>query len=298
MSKIVLVTGATGAQGGSVVDALLQDGKWKVRGLTRDPTSAKAKALADKGVEVVKGDLNNKEELTNALQGVYGVFAVTNFWDPDIFPNNIHREEQQGKQLADIAKQQGIKHFLWSSLHDTKAVSGGKLEVPHFSGKNHVEKYIQQIGLPATYVYPGFYFSNIGLLGKADEQGNVTLALSVNPDTKVPIFDATNDTGKFVVEILNNPDKFLGKKVHMATEYITFPQLVESLSKATGKKYSFYPATRETLAGYGVPEEFLIMFDWFREYGYYNGEDISENVKTFKGLTTLEDYAQRLVQKQ
>ena len=97
----------------------------------------------------------NSSQLSSALQGAYAVYAVTNFWDPDIYPNNMDREVTQGKQLADIAKQQGVQHYLWSSLHDTKAASGGKIEVPHFSFKNHVEQYIKQIGLPATFVYPG-----------------------------------------------------------------------------------------------------------------------------------------------
>ena len=94
-------------------------------------------------------------QLTSALQGAYAVYAVTNFWDADIYPNNMEREVTQGKQLADISKQQGVQHYLWSSLHDTKVASGGKIEVPHFSLKNHVEQYIKQIGLPSTFVYPG-----------------------------------------------------------------------------------------------------------------------------------------------
>ena len=95
------------------------------------------------------------------------------------------------------------------------------------------------------------------MFGKADEQGTIRFGLNINPDTKLPIFDAKEDTGKFVVSILNNREKYLGKKIHMATEYVTFPQIAEALSKATGKKYTFDTVPREVLAKYGVDEEIV-----------------------------------------
>lgn len=129
---IIAVMGATGAQGGSVVDALLKAGKWKVRALTRDPKSARCDALREKGVDVVKAHAGNKEEIEKAFQvrglrtdyttdpcvandqqGAHGVFAVTNFWDPEIYPNNIPEEERQGRLLADTAVAVGVKHYVW-----------------------------------------------------------------------------------------------------------------------------------------------------------------------------------------
>jgi len=109
----IVVLGATGAQGGAVVDALLALNKYHIRGVTRNTASDKAKELQKKGVEVAQANLKNKDELLAAFKGAEGVFSVTNFWDPEVYPNNIDLEVQQGNTIADAAKESGVKKFIW-----------------------------------------------------------------------------------------------------------------------------------------------------------------------------------------
>ncbi|HET7101492.1 MAG TPA: NmrA family NAD(P)-binding protein, partial [Terriglobia bacterium] len=127
--KIILVTGATGAQGGGVVRHLLKGGKFKIRCLTRKPESEKASALVQAGTEIVRGDLGNPESLQAAMKGCYGVFGVTNFWE------HFEKEAFHGKNLVDAVKKAGIKHFVFSTLPSVRKHSEGKLEVPHFDLK-------------------------------------------------------------------------------------------------------------------------------------------------------------------
>lgn len=128
---IFLVSGATGAQGGSVVEHLLKSGKWHIRGLARDINSEKAKKLTQQGVEMVACDYTKPEQLKEAMKGVEVYFAVTNFFDP----SQTERECEVGKIKVDCAKKAGIKHFIWSSLPNVEEISKGKLNVPHFTGK-------------------------------------------------------------------------------------------------------------------------------------------------------------------
>jgi len=127
MSKpIITVVGATGAQGGSTIQYLVKDGKYHIRALTRNPSSDKSEKLKKLGVEIVKGDIKNRDDLVNAFKGAYGVFAVTSFWDPEIVGKDITLELTQGKLMVDVAEEQGVKHFIWSSLSDVTKISGGK----------------------------------------------------------------------------------------------------------------------------------------------------------------------------
>jgi len=149
----MLVAGATGHQGGSVVNALLEDGGWQVRALTRDPSSEASKALAAKGVELVKGDLSNKQDVLEALKGAYGFFAVS--------PMQVWSSEAEvGKLMVDAAKEAGVQHFIWSTLPNAEKITGGKIDVPHFTNKAIVEDHARQSGLRASFVAAAFYYQN------------------------------------------------------------------------------------------------------------------------------------------
>jgi uncharacterized protein YbjT (DUF2867 family) len=284
----------TGAQGGSVADALLKSGKWHVRGITRKPDSDKAKEWAKKGVEIVKADLGNKAELEKAFKGSTAVFAVTNFWDPEV-QKNISLEVTQGKLMADVAAAAGVKHYVWSSLHNVDKISGGKLHVPHFTGKNEVEEYIRtkHKNMPMTAVYAGFYWTNLApssfFAPKTAADGTIEFVLPLQPTTKIPGFDPA-DTGPVVAAVLDNKEKYAGKKILLAGEYITAPEMVKIFTKVTGKPARHVSPPYDVLEKNGMNKELIEMFKYFNEYGYFNKEDISETKKIYPKIKGWEDW--------
>ncbi|KAI9216103.1 NmrA-like domain-containing protein, partial [Blastocladiella britannica] len=158
---IIAIVGATGTQGGSVVNALLSDEfktRWAVRALTRNPDSDAAKALVARGATVAKIDLNDPSTIAPAFAGAAAVFAVTNVFG--LAAHGPYFEEVQGNAMADAAKAAGVRHFVWSTLADVERMSGGKYSVPFFTAKARVAAYTRAIGLPSTYVHAGFYMSN------------------------------------------------------------------------------------------------------------------------------------------
>lgn len=191
---IISVLGATGAQGGAVARALLATGKYEVRAFTRNTTSDAAKKLAEQGAQLFQGNVNVRADLDKLFQGADGVFAVTNFWDPDIFPNDIAKEQRQGYTIVDAAAAAKVSHFVWSSLHDVATASGGRILSPHFTGKNRVEEYtrVRYPELHSTFFYPGFYAQNLvnfpAFAPQKQADGSYVLALPVNRTTRIPVY--------------------------------------------------------------------------------------------------------------
>jgi len=153
--------------------------------------------------------------------------------------------------------------------------------------KNKVEQYIREIKLPATFVYPGFFLTNTSR-SKTNVDGVLEFSFGFPPNTKIPVFDV-EDTGGWVTAIFENKDKYLGKAIHMASEYITASQLPEFYTKATGKPSKFVSLPLDVVKKF-AGEEVANTFKWIGEYGYYNGEDISESVKVYPKATTTEQY--------
>ena len=149
-NKTVLVTGATGRQGGAVIRHMLRN-EWKLRALTRSPNASAAQELTRQGVEVVQGDLEDPASLERAARGVYGVYSVQDFWSV-----GVKREVQQGKNVADAAKKSGVEHFVYSSAGGAERNSG----IDHFESKWEVENYIRRLGLPATMIRPVAFMEN------------------------------------------------------------------------------------------------------------------------------------------
>ncbi|RGB36695.1 hypothetical protein C1646_782956 [Rhizophagus diaphanus] len=301
---LIVVSGATGVQGGSVVNSLLATGHYKIRGLTRKPDSEKAKALESKGVEIFKCDLSNKDDVKKALKGADIAWIVTNFWDPSIVGQDSKEEERQGKMIADIVKEEGINWLIYSSLPDTTAESGEKYtEIYHFAGKNRVEQYIRKLGIPnVTFIYLGFYYQNFGNFIPMVQKENGEIELMVpylEENDKLPLIDAENDTGPIVAKIIEEgPDKWNGKKVPVAAEYITLKYLTESLIKATGKTYKLKTLREDDEIAKEFPyfnnEDFKQTFKWFKEFGYYGKDsevnDISIAKKLHPNIQTYEQY--------
>jgi len=207
MKKIqgtILVTGATGKQGGAVARHLLSGG-WQVRALTRDPLKPDAEALAKLGAEVVTGDLDQRNSIDQALAGAYGVFSVQN-WEA-----GAAREIQQGKTLADAARAAGVKHFVYSSVGGAERNTG----IPHFDSKWEIEQHVRALGLPTTILRPVFFMDNFNSpnFRPAILQGTLTLAL--RPARTLQII-AVDDIGGFAAQAFEKPGEYIGRAFELA----------------------------------------------------------------------------------
>ena len=253
--KIVTVLGSTGAQGGGVVRALLDQQDWQVRAVTRNARSQAALHLAELGCEIAEADLNSPLTLFEALQGSFGLFAVTNFWDRDTRMS----EFKQGKNLVRAAKDARIQHFIWSTLPDYKALSGGKYRVPHFTSKARVDNEVKRAGFRYhTFVEAPFYFQNFLTLHapKKTPDGRELWRYPADKDKcRFPCGDI-KELGKIVAAALNQPDKVgNGQYLALASDYLCWQELVDILNaqghkldyeRVCAEEYdSFFPSARE-----------------------------------------------------
>jgi uncharacterized protein YbjT (DUF2867 family) len=254
--KTLLITGATGRQGGAVVRRLLPKG-WKLRALTRDPGSHAAQALTQKGVEVVQGDLEDAASVARAAVGVYGIYSVQDFWAV-----GAKREVQQGKNVADAAKKAVVKHLVYSSVAGAERNTG----IPHWESKWEIEKYIRSLDLPVTVIRPVTFMETyyidqveIGILkGK--------LADPIRGDKPYQTI-ATDDIGAFVALAFERPEQFIGKELEIAGSELTNVEAAQVFSRVLGKPVKFQklplPIIRLVLG-----KEFYVMFRWFNDAGY------------------------------
>jgi uncharacterized protein YbjT (DUF2867 family) len=254
--RTVLVTGATGRQGGAVIRHLLPKG-WKLRALTRNPDGHEAQALARQGVEVVQGDLEDPDSIARAALGIYGIYSVQDFWAV-----GAKREVQQGKNVADAAKKADIKHFVYSSVGGAER----NTKIPHWESKWEVENYIRQLGLPATVIRPVSFMETyyidqveIGIL-----KGKLADPIGGNKSYQTI---ATDDIGAFVALAFERPSEFIGKALEIAGSELTNVEAAKVFSRVLGKPVKFQriplPVVRLLLG-----KEFHAMFRWFNEAGY------------------------------
>ena len=230
-TKLILVTGATGQQGGAVAKALLEKGQ-KIRVMTRNPE--KAAALAKAGAEVVKGDLTDRADLQSALQGVHGVFAMST-----PFEAGMDAEVRQGTMLADAAKQASVAHYVYTSVGSADRKTG----IPHFETKWKVEQHIRQIGLPATILRPVFFMENFGTYFPPSKEG--VLAVPVRPSMKFQMI-ALKDIGEFGAAAFLSPNKFLGQAIDLAGDELTMPEVAAHLSRTKGRADSVSADSRRS----------------------------------------------------
>jgi len=271
---IIVITGATGAQGGSALRALEATGQFSLRAVTRNVQSEAAQALAKSGVEVLKGDATDAQSMERAFAGAWGAYLVTNFWDPAA--GLAHDTDLvQGKTMVDTAVAAGVKFVVWSSLHDIEAISGGKLEVPHYTNKNKVEQYIRSIGLDAAFVYAGFYAANWinfpPLAGpQREKDGSIVIRAPFRADVALPVIDIDADFGKFVAPVFLDPTKYHYKKILAATEYVTVGQMAAAYTDVTGENIAIIPIPIGDLP----VAELRLTSLLFNQYGYYCGEHL------------------------
>ena len=251
--KKFFVTGATGQQGGSVARNLIEQGQ-HIRILTRN--AAKAESLKTQGAEIVVGDLTDRSVLKEALTGVDGVFGMTT-----PFEGGMEAEVQQGKTLADVAKDVNVKHFVFTSVGGADKNSG----IPHFETKWKVEQHIHQIGLSATILRPTFFMDNFGtILREGILQG--TLTLPMRPDTKLQMI-AVNDIGQFGAAALLRPNEFMDQAIELAGDELTMLEAVAHLSQALNRSVAFQQLPDDQ-AEAAMGFDMAAMFRWFNEVGY------------------------------
>ncbi|KAH6184226.1 hypothetical protein HBI68_013650 [Parastagonospora nodorum] len=301
MSKLLVVFGATGQQGGSIVNTILGDAElskeYKIRGTTRDPSQESAQVLAKKGVEVVKADVDDAASLKKAFEGAHVVFANT----VTVYDGHAYEHEvSHGRALADAAVAAGVPYYIYSTLPNAGKNSGGKLKnMGHFDGKEEVEQYIRKLPLKSSFFAPGSFMSNFSATMKPHPVGNGTYALFnfVTPETKMPLIDTAGDTGKWIAAILADFSKYEGKVLCAATGLYSFKEIAEHMSKSSGKAVAYIQLPEEKWRGFLPPtmrDHVAEMLQYFQDYGYY-GENTEEKVKwsaeQARGkLTMLDEY--------
>jgi uncharacterized protein YbjT (DUF2867 family) len=278
--KVIAVLGATGAQGGGLVRAILNDGagEFTARAITRNIDSDKAKALADMGAEVVAADIDDYESLKNAFTGAYGVYAVTNFWEHF----SPEKETAQAASIAKAAKATNVQHVIWSTLEDTRnwvplddnrmPTLGGNYKVPHFDSKGEADKFFTEQGLPVTLLLTSFYWENFiyfGMAPKKGEDGKLALSLPMG-DKKLPSI-AVEDIGKSAYEIFKRGNEFVGKTVGISGSQLSGQEMADSFAKALGQDVAYN----------AVP------FDVYRGLGFDGAEDLGN---MFQFNHDFEDY--------
>ncbi|KAJ7142857.1 NAD(P)-binding protein [Mycena epipterygia] len=245
---IITIFGATGTQGGAVLDAVLADGKYTPRAVSRNVDSAGSKALIAKGVEVVKGNLWDKESLKGAIRGSEAVFGTTNFFDPEVFPADPQGKGEitQGKNLVDAAKKVGVKFFIWSSLPDaTKESNGLYKHGYHLDNKAVIQEYLKSSGVPYAVLLTGWFPENLwnfGMLQKTDTGYTIPVA-KYGPDDMQSATWVGHDLGAAALALLKNytdPAKgVLGSAYPVISMRFTYSQFAAAIAKAIGKEVTF-----------------------------------------------------------
>lgn len=278
--KVIAVFGATGAQGGGLVRAILADksGEFGVRALTRDVNSDNAKAIADMGAEVVKCDIDDYGLIRSALDGAYGVYAVTFFWHH----YSPEKEFTQAESVAKAAKEANLQHVIWSTLEDTRKwvplddnrmpTLGGKYKVPHFDGKGNADKHFSANDLPVTFLLTSFYWDNFiyfGMGPKKGSNGKLTITLPLG-DKMLPSI-AAEDIGKCAYTIFKRGKEFIGKTVGICGGHPTGKIFADSFSKALGEEVVYNNVPFDVYRGFGFPgaEDLGNMFQFKHDFEEY-----------------------------
>ena len=273
--KIITVFGATGAQGGGVVRAILRDtnSEFAVRAVTRDPGTDKAKALAAMGAEVVAGDVDDPESLKRVLNGAYGAYFVTFFWDHF----SPEKEMAEVKHMADAAREAGLKHVIWSTLEDVRTyvpleddsmpTLHGKYKVPHFDGKGESDQYFD--GIPTTFMLASYYWENMiyfGMGPKKDADGNLSITFPMGNKKMAGI--AAEDIGKCAYGIFKKGQSEIGKRIGIAGDQLSGQEMAEALSKVLGRKVSYNEISPDVYRSFGFPgaDDLGNMFQFYRDF--------------------------------
>ncbi len=254
--RTVLVTGATGQQGGAIARELL-DHEFEVLAMTRKPDGDAARELAKLGARPVFGDLDDENSLRSALEGVWGTLAVQNTWEA-----GVEGEEEQGKRFARVAREAGVRHFVYQSVGSAHRDTG----IPHFDNKDRVEEVVRSLGFESTVIFrPVFFMENLlsPWFKPAIDEG--TLAMALEHDTRLQMI-AVRDIGRFGVQGFTRADELNGREFELAGDALMMDEVARILTEVSGRTIAFDPPPIEAVREQS--EEFAIMLEWFDRVGY------------------------------
>jgi len=275
--KIIAVVGATGAQGGGLVRAILEDpqGGFAVRAITRDVTSDKARELAKLGAEVVAADVDDEASLKKAFAGAYGAFCVTFFWAHF----SAEKEIAEARAMAAAAKHAGLQHVIWSTLEDTRRhvplsddrmpTLHGKYKVPHFDGKGEADHLFTDAGVPTTFLLTSFYWDNLLHFGMGPKKGaDGTLGFVLPMDDKKLPGIAADDIGRAAYGIFKAGREYIGRTVGIAGDHLSGAEMAAALGRALGREVRHQAVTPEQYRGFGFPgaDDLGNMFQFKRDF--------------------------------
>src|SRR5215203_2931750 len=272
--RVILVSGATGQQGGATARNLLEWG-FAVRALTRDTEKAAARELAKLGAEVVSGDLEDRASIERVLEGVYGVFSVQHFMEV-----GVEGEVRQGVLLADAARAAGIEHLVYSSVGSAHRETG----IPHFESKWEIEEHVRASGVPYTVLRPVFFMQNWEFMREPILGG--TLPQPLDPDKPLQMIDAW-DIGVFAAMAFEDPGRWMGREVDLAGDEMTMPEVAGTFSRVIGRNVEYFQVPWEGFEEQ-MGEEGTVMYRWFNAVGYE--ANIAALSDDYPGLTSLEQY--------
>jgi uncharacterized protein YbjT (DUF2867 family) len=278
--KTIAVVGATGAQGGGLVRAILNDrgGEFTARALTRDPNSDKAKALAELGAEVVAADVDDPKSLAKTFDGAHGAYCVTFFWEHLSPP----KELAQARNMAEAAKEAGLEHVIWSTLEDTRKwvpLDDDRMptlmesyKVPHFDSKGEADDIFRELGVPTTFLLTSFYWDNFIFFGMGPQRGpDGKLAITFPMgEAKLPGM-AAEDIGKCALGIFKRGPEFIGKTVGIAGEHLTGSEMATAFGEALGQEVAYNAIPPEVYRSFDFPgaDDLGNMFQFKRDFNDY-----------------------------
>ena len=255
-NRSILVTGSTGKQGGAVARELLARG-YRVRAMTRHPEGEAARALAKLGAKVIQGDLDDPASVAKAVQGVWGAFAVQNTWEA-----GVEKEEEQGKRFAQLAREAGVQHFVYSSVGSAHRNTG----IPHFENKWRIEQTVRNLSFPSyTILRPAFFMENFLSPDMKAGLREGKLAMALQPTTVLQMI-TVEDIGKHGARAFDNYEALNGQAIDIAGDAKTMPETAEIIGAAAGRKIEFIQMPIEEVRKFS--EDYAIMLEWFDAVGY------------------------------
>jgi len=304
--KIIAIVGGTGAQGGGLVRAILNDkeGGFKVRAITRNANSDKAKELEKMGAEVVEADVDNKESLVKAFEGAYGAFCVTFFWEHF----SPEKEKQHAKNMAEAAKEAGVQHVIWSTLEDTRKHISidddrmptlmGIYKVPHFDAKGESNMYFKNSGVPYTLLYTSFYWDNFIYFGLGPQKGpDGKLALTMPmKDKKLPGI-AAEDIGKTALGVFKAGDNYKNKSLGIVGEKLTVNEMANGFAEILETEVAYNDVPASVFRSFDFPgaDDLGNMFQFNAEFEkeFCDARDIDETRQLNPELLTFKEWLQK-----
>jgi uncharacterized protein YbjT (DUF2867 family) len=276
-NKIIAVVGATGAQGGGLVRAILADPSsgFSARAITRKASGEKAAELRKYGADVVEADLDDEASLAKAFAGAYGAYCVTNYWEHF----QPEKESSQARNMAQAAKAAGLQHVIWSTLEDTRArvplsdprmpTLMEKYKVPHFDAKGDADALFTAARVPTTFLLTAFYWENFiyfGMGPKKGPDGKFALTLPMASSRLSGI--AAEDIGKCAYGIFKQGPRWIDRRVGIAGDHVTGAQMAADMSKALGKEVVYNAVTPAAYRGFGFPgaDDLGNMFQYYAEF--------------------------------